>query len=277
MNKFFNLIKWGITLGSGSQNFLGAGWVQIILNRTPKEKLRQRALQILSLSPHYFINGDSPEYAGMSNREYLESSFAGGRRSRKKIMDQILKGRIGADDTVLDYGCGPGFLAWAIAPHVKHVYAADISPGALACARILNPAPNVDYLTANQAGMATIVDESIDAVMSFAVLQHVSDEIYELIISSFWQKLKPGGRLILHIQLHDGIWKTEDEWRADRSVRGRLKLRYGLHCFGRSPDSHLGMIARSGFIDGRIESIADLVTENFDDICSQHLLTASKP
>ena len=160
---------------------------------------------------------------------------------------------------------------------MKHVYAADISPGALACARILNPAENLDYIAANKAGMDAIANETIDAVTSFAVLQHVSDDIYELILRGFRQKLKPGGRLILHIQLLGGAWKTEEEWLSDRSVRGRLKLRCGLHCFARPPESHLEMIARSGFVDARIESIADIVTNDFDDICSQHLLTASKP
>ncbi len=277
MKKLLNMVKWAVTLGSGSQNFLGARWVQTRLDRTPKEKQRMRSLQILSLSPHYFINGDGPEYAGMRNREYLETSFAVGRKSREKIVDQILKRRIRPDDTVLDYGCGPGFLSFAISPHVKRVYAADVSPGALACARILNPAPNIEYILADKTGMAAIPDETIDAVISFAVIQHVSDEIYEHILNSVRQKLKRGGRLILHIQLLDGIWKTEEEWKSDRSVRGRLKLRYGLHCFARSPDSHLEMVARAGFIDARIERIADLITENFDDICSQHLLTASKP
>ncbi len=277
MNKLFNLIKWGVTLGSGSQNFLGARWIQKSLDRTPPENRRMRALRILSLSPHYFIDSDNPAYSGMSNREYLEAAFNVYKTSREKLMEQLLRGRTGPDDIVLDYGCGPGFLARAVAENVRHIYAADISSGALACARILNCADNLDYILADESGLDAIADGSIDTVISFAVIQHISDEIYNLILANCWRKLRPGGRLLFQVQLLEPGWRTEQEWKSDTSIRGKLKFKYGLHCFGRTSEAHLEMVAKHGFVDVRIESIADLVTEKFDDICSQYLLTARKP
>jgi SAM-dependent methyltransferase len=277
MNKLFNLVKWGITLGSGSQNFLGAKWISKTLDRTRTEKQRLRALRILSLSPHYFIDTDNPAYAEMSNREYLEAAFDIYKLSREKLMDQVLSGRVGRDDVVLDYGCGPGFLAKAVAANVKHIYAADISNGALACARILNSADNLDYVVADESGLNDISNATVDTVISFAVIQHISDDIYKLILANCWRKLKPGGRLLIQIQLLEAGWRTEEEWKADRSFRGKLKFRYGLHCFGRTAEAHLAMVRKLGFVDAKVESIADLVTEKFDDICSQHLLTARKP
>ena len=277
MRKIINLAKWGATLGSEPQNFLGAGWVQRVLNRSPESKKRKWALRLLSLSPHYFINPDDPKYRGMAYDEYLEAVFTDVAESRQKIYDQILKPLLKTDDTVLDYGCGPGFLAAVIAPNVEKLFACDISSGALACARVLNSASNLTYLTADDSGLQHVRDESIDAVVSFAMVQHLSDDVFEIVLHNSFQKLRPGGRLILHIQLTDEVWKTEDEWRRDTSVKGKLKYRYGLHCFGRTADRHREMVENAGFGNVAMCNIGELVPEQFDDVCSQSLLTAKKP
>ena len=71
-----------------------------------------------------------------------------------------------------------------------------------------------------------------------------------------------------------GGWKTEEEWKGDASLKGKIKYKYGLHCFARTEATHREMVERAEFEDIRIESVADIVEERFDDICSQHLLTA---
>ncbi len=276
MNKLFNAVKWGITLGSGSQNFLGAKWIQRVLKRTPDEKKRLRALQILSLSPHYFFCRDEPGFAEMPFAEYLNTAFEANRHSRKRVVDEILCGYLGPDDVVLDYGCGPGFLARALAPKAEKVIAYDISPGALACAGILNPAGNLAYVGPDEFD-EMVPDAAVDLVVSLALVQHLTDEVYEHVIRNCYRKLKPGGRLWLHIQIIEAGWRTEQEWRDDKSLRGRLKMKYGLNCFSRTKDEHRDIVKREGFQDVAIASIADMVNDEFDDVCRQHLLTARKP
>lgn len=276
MPKILNIAKWVSTLGSSTQTFLGAKWVTGLLKLSPKSSKRIWALRLLSLSPHYFINPENPEYDGLSNREYLEAAFQGGGRSRQLIYDHILKDYLHTDYSVLDYGCGPGFLAKILAGRVTQVYACDISAGALACAEVLNSAPNLKYVLADASGMESIPDESLNAIVSFAMAQHLSNEVLDLVLANCLRKLKAGGRLLLHIQLlHDG-WKSEEEWKSDTSVRGKLKLRYGLHCFGRTEAAYRDKIANHGFKEIEIVKIADLVPDNFDDIWSQHLLKALK-
>ena len=136
MSRLIDVIKWGATLGSGEQNFLGARWIQTLLKRAPEAKRREYALKILSLSPHYFLDADDPKYNGYSRQRYLDEAFRTGRAGRQRIYDEILKDRLSPDYIVIDYGCGPGFLARVLAQNVKQVYAFDISPGVLACARI---------------------------------------------------------------------------------------------------------------------------------------------
>ena len=277
MGKLLNLTKWVAALGSSPQTFLGAAWVKRVLDRVSEPKKRLWALRLLSLSPHYFFDREDSEYDGLTSDQYLETAFDIGVRSRQIVFDNLLKERLGPQDVVLDYGSGPGFLAKIIAGNVARVYACDISEGAIECARVLNSAPNLTYVLANDEGIASIPDKGIDVIVSFALAQHLSDESLDIVLNNCLKKLKPGGKLIMHVQLLEGDWKSEAEWRSDHSVKGKLKLRYGLHCFGRTEDSYIEKVLSQGFEDVTVTKISNLVSENFDDIWSQHLLHASKP
>lgn len=129
---------------------------------------------------------------------------------------------------------------------------------------------------ADQAGFAKIPDEGLDLIYSFAMVQHLTDDVFDMVMENCRRKLKPGGRLVMHIQLVNDIWKPQSQWTEDRSLKGKLKYRYGLHCFGRTEEQHTNVVLGHGFQDITIVDVASLVTEDFDDICSQHLLTATR-
>jgi SAM-dependent methyltransferase len=276
MSKLLNVIKWGATLGKEPQSFLGANWIPAFLERVPAGKKRKWALRLLSLSPHYFFDGDNPAYRGMGRDEYLETVFRVNADSRVEIYEKLLKERLAAGETVLDYGCGPGFLARATAPHVAEIYAIDISAGALACARVLNGAPNIEYLKADEEGLARIPDGSIDAVYSFAVVQHLTNEVFETVLENCRAKLRPAGRLILHLQLTDEVWQTEEHWKRDRSVKGQIKYKYGLHCFGRTEEEYAEIVGRRGFAEVRLEKVEEIFGREAGDARSQRVLTARR-
>lgn len=277
MKNILKIAKWVAILGAEPQAFLGANWVKKILDRAPVSKKRIWALRLLSLSPHYFLRPEGPEFDGLSDDEHLEKGFEESLDSRLRIYEMIFKGKIHSTDVLLDYGCGPGFLSKAVSPHVKKVYSCDISSGVLACADVVNGADNIEYVLATKNGMQQIEDESIDVVISFAMVQHLSDDIFDTVLDNIARKLKPGGRLILHIQMTDDVWKTEAEWKNDSSIRGRLKFRYGLHCFGRTEEAHRELVAKHNFTNIVIYDLAEMVTDNSNDVRSQGLLTAVKP
>ncbi len=276
MSKILNLAKWSLTLGKGNQNFLGASWIPAFLKRVPEKSKRKWALRILNLSPHYFIDGNNPEFADMSTDEYLAHSFKIITESRNEIYQKVFKSHLDKDDTILEYGCGPGFVAKAISPHVKKIYAVDISNGALTCGKIINHAENIDYVLADDKGLSSIENESLDKIYSFAVIQHLTDEIFEIVLENCRLKLKRGGKLLLHVQLEDEIWKTEDAWKSDESMQGKLKLKYGLHCFGRTEEKHRNLVSKHGFKDIEFENLNDLANENSSEVDSQKLLIAVK-
>jgi SAM-dependent methyltransferase len=275
MSRASNLVKWALTLGREPQNFLGAPWIQTFLRSVPASKKRLWALRILSLSPHYFINQENIGLSETKDSEFLENISGAITRSREDIVDRLFKSELDASFTVMDYGCGPGYLAKAVAPFVTKVYGVDISGGALACARIINGADNIEYLNAI-GELDKIPDGKIDAIDSFAVVQHLTDEVFEQVLAVCQKKLKPGGRLILHIQLPDKVWKAQGDWQNDTSIKGRLKYRYGLHCFGRSEQQYFDFVRRHGFNDIQIEPIADRFPGQEIELASQRLLTARK-
>lgn len=276
MSKIFNAFKWFMTRGRDSQAFLDAWWIERFLDKIPVSKKRMWALRVLNLSPHYFIFPDAPEFKGMGRDEYLEAALKSCNQSREKIFDILLKEHFDENYTVLDYGCGPGFMAKAVAPAVKQVYGIDISSGVLACAQIINFADNISYLKASDQGLSAIADESIDVIYSYAVVQHLTNEVLNSVLSTCHKKLKSYGKLLLHIQLLDENWRTENDWKNDTSISGKLKYNYGLHCFSRTESDYISIVQRHDFDKVEIKKIEGFDAKYDEELQSQRLLIARK-
>lgn len=275
-SEFLQLLKTIPTRGKKRQSFIGAGWLVYLLRVCPRSKKRALALRVLGLSTHYFYRHINPEYYKLSYSEFLEAEYTRNKISREKIFSSILSPYLDKQNRVLDYGCGAGFLAKIVSAHVQKVYAVDVSLGVLECARILNSAENIDYLHVDDLELNSVPDASLDIIYSFAVVQHVTSQVFKEILKRCFAKLKPGGKIVFHVKLEDPDWKSEEEWRADASFVGKIKFRYGMHCFSRKPGFFYEILPRHGFTVLSLESIESMCDEKFDDICSQHLLTAVK-
>jgi SAM-dependent methyltransferase len=243
----------------GGQNFLGAPWVAPLVQGVPRRARERVALRMLALSPHYFYDRD---LRAESERNW---------RSRQALAQSLIAPHVSDAAAVIDYGCGPGYLARAVAGLVGHVTAVDISPGVLACAGVLNPAPNISYLRpaqlAEQRGQA-------DLAYSFAVVQHLGTPALAAALRLLARSIRPGGTLLLHFAVTgEAGYRSEEAWLADRSLTGRARLRYGLNCFGRTSAELRAAVADAGFATVTTRWLAgDPVGD--DDISRQHLLTA---
>ena len=109
---------------------------------------------------------------------------------------------------------------------------------------------NFEYLVADEAGLAKIDDETIDAIYSYAVAQHLTDEVFEIVLENCRQKLRRGGKLILHIQLNDGVWQPEKEWRQREMCRTRDGQKLG---------ESLNDAEYYGLKDGHVAGVAERV------------------
>jgi ubiquinone/menaquinone biosynthesis C-methylase UbiE len=80
-------------------------------------------------------------------RQAVPFSAAAAIRNEDALARIVRLAEAGADDTVLDVACGPGLLACAFAPVVRHVTGIDVTPAMLDQARALERAKGLGNIT----------------------------------------------------------------------------------------------------------------------------------
>ena len=100
-----------------------------------------------------------------------------------------------AGRTVLDAGCGEGFLARILAARGTRVTGIDLSPRLIDLARTKSPGGEIDFRVADLSAPLPDLVQHFDAVASYLVLNDVED--YRGFAATLASVLKPGGRLVL--------------------------------------------------------------------------------
>jgi 2-polyprenyl-3-methyl-5-hydroxy-6-metoxy-1,4-benzoquinol methylase len=270
LKKMLFALRMYFILGKDRQTFLDAKWIRFLIKNTPQKYKKAVALKILALSPHYFIG----EKKGTSS--FLLSEYKRNLKSRQLLFKYLISDNISSDYSVIDYGCGPGFLAKIVAKSAKKVYGLDISDGVLLCADTINHRNNLNYLNVFKNQADAISDNSIDLIYSFAVLQHVSENLVDSIFDLFYSKLKASGKLLLQVQLADPKWKSEKEWIEDQSLTGKIKYEYGLHCFSNTADFYKEKLEKNKLKFISVENLSKVFPFEFDDTYKQQLIIAQK-
>jgi ubiquinone/menaquinone biosynthesis C-methylase UbiE len=257
---------------SARHAFLDRGWIPGLFRITPPGLRSPLALRLLSLSPHYWVYQWTNYYpAECGRREVLAREFARNASSRKEICESILSRFLRPEMTVLDFGCGPGFLAKEVSRHVARVVATDISRGVIACAQHINGAPNLTYVRNEQTGLRPIDDASIDLVYSFAVFQHLLKEQTLAFFREFRRVLKPGGTGVCHTILQEpGEIKPPDD-SAGNWIQRRVNLRMVYF----RPEEIKALVREAGFTRVEVIAVKTLAVLK-DDIGREHLVTFSR-
>ncbi len=262
----WQLARLAIT-GSSRQAFLDRRWIPWLLRAAPPSIRRGLALRILSLSPHYFIyqwDGD----AGLPRGSVLEAEFERNSATRRLLAEVLVVPRVRRGSRVVDFGCGPGFVAREVSERVPGatVIALDISVGTLACANELNPGPQYRCCRGNRLA---VDDASVDFVYSFAVFQHIDLSEWAGYFAAFFRALCAGGRGLCHVALGDS---PPAERRAVQGIRGLYSLRYQET----TSEFVCDVLANAGFIDVELRPTAELARLD-DDIGRSHIATFVKP
>lgn len=122
------------------------------------------------------------------------------------LVQQVLD-RLAAGSTILDLGCGPGDPATRLLSERHRVLGVDLSMVQLQLARRL--APLASLVQADLADVS-FAPASVDAVVSFYALGHLSATEHEPLIRRIASWLRPGGLLLTSAPLSPGEGVDED-------------------------------------------------------------------
>jgi SAM-dependent methyltransferase len=141
--------------------------------------------------------------------------------TRRAVLDGLDLGRIDRP-SVVDIGCSSGELLCDLV--VEHPAAAllgvDVVPSGLAIAHALTP--TVPLLRASALALP-LPDDSIDAIASLNVLEHLADDVGAL--AEMNRVLRPGGRAAIVVPAGPGLYDFYDRHLKHQRRYGRGELR----------------------------------------------------
>jgi 2-polyprenyl-3-methyl-5-hydroxy-6-metoxy-1,4-benzoquinol methylase len=263
-----------LVASSKDHAFLDRAWISRLFRFTPRRLRRPLALRLLSLSPHYWVYQWTNYYpAGLPRGEILRREYERNSASRKELCDKLLARFLRPQMTVLDFGCGPGFLARWVSPLVAQVIATDVSRGVLACARQINPADNLRYVRNGLSDLAEVGNCSVDFVYSFAVFQHLLKGQSLAFLREFARVLKPGGTGAIHSILKEP--EAAPRY-PDAGSTGWIARRVNLRMVYFTAAEMAALLAQAGLADVQVVRVDTLAAIN-DDIGQEHLVTFRRP
>jgi tellurite methyltransferase len=167
------------------------------------------------------------------------------------LFDQLLRGRITPEMTVLDAGCGTGRNLVYLLRSGYDVLGVDEDPTAIDAVRRLAAelAPRLppDNFRVERVEAMTFPDAAADLVVSSAVLHFVRDENqFSAMLREMWRVLRPGGMLFCRLASTIGM-----EGRFRRVTGRRFQLLDGAERFLVDEPMLMDVTARLGgeFLD----------------------------
>jgi SAM-dependent methyltransferase len=126
--------------------------------------------------------------------------------------------------TCLEIGCGAGRITQALARSFERVIALDVSEEMLALARAAVP-DNVEFQLVD-ATSVPLQDNSVDAVFTCHVLQHLESLVYvESYLAEAHRVLRPGGALMIQLGMLAQGMRWHGRARAELKLRVNRRLR----------------------------------------------------
>lgn len=156
---------------------------------------------------------------GATAQDYVESTR---HRTGRDLQRLVELAECGPEDDALDIATGGGHTALALAPHIRHIVASDLTPEMLAAAERFIREQGIENASFEiaEAEHLPFADASFDIVSCRIAPHHFAD------VHAFCREvarvLRPGGRFVLI-----DSWSAEDdeldafineiEWRRDNS------------------------------------------------------------
>ena len=142
--------------------------------------------------------------------EHLDAAFVAAYDAKQQTdptEDVATLIELGVDEAaiVVDLGCGTGTFAVAIAPHVRRVFAVDVSPPMVEFLRKRIEAEDLDNVTVLEAGFMSYRHDGppADVVYTRNALHQIPDFHKGVALARIAEILRPGGVLFLRDLVYD--------------------------------------------------------------------------
>ncbi len=162
--------------------------------------------------------------------------------------------------TVLDAGCGEGYLARILARRGASVTGIDISPRLVEIARAKDPQGNITYEVADLCQPLPAYKHHFDLIVSHFVLNDVYD--YRGFIITLGSVAKPGGRLVLSMNnpysyvVRSHVTDYFDSGKAF-PYRGMVEEGVKVHFYHRTLQEYIDAFLAAGF---QLQRLVDVPT-----------------
>jgi ubiquinone/menaquinone biosynthesis C-methylase UbiE len=118
--------------------------------------------------------------------------------------------QLNSRDRVLDLGCGPGKIAYWIAPEVHSIVGVDVSDVMLThAARRCAERKNVTFKCNSGLDLSILETESLDAVYSLACFIHLPIDVQQAYEKEIVRVLRPGGAALVHVRHNQKVEKVK--------------------------------------------------------------------
>jgi SAM-dependent methyltransferase len=169
--------------------------------------------------PYYFVD-HRVEYGNVDEEVF----WAGGAEALDSFQ-RTLGFEVGADDVVVDIGCGIGRMTRALAALAARVIAIDVSAVMIERARELNPGlDNVDWVVGDGSSLTGVRNEAVDGCFSLVTFQHIPDPTVTLAyIREMGRVLRPGCWAAFQLSTAASVpWTPTLSDRLRLAIRGKL-------------------------------------------------------
>jgi 2-polyprenyl-3-methyl-5-hydroxy-6-metoxy-1,4-benzoquinol methylase len=162
--------------------------------------------------------------------------------------------------TVLDAGCGQGYLSRILASRGAHVTGIDISANLIHIAREQDTSHKITYQVANLCQPLPEYSQHFDLVASHFVLDDVYD--YKGFLSTLGSVVKPGSRLVLSMNNPYSLvvrGHVHDYFDTDKSFsyRGMAEEGVKVHFYHHTLEQYLDACFAAGF---QLQRLLDIPT-----------------
>lgn len=125
------------------------------------------------------------------------------------LIDQVMKGRYGLGDTILDAGCGSGRNLHHFLQNNIRIYGVDADPGAIHTLRSRHPSLPPERFQQSSVEKLPFANDFFDHIISSAVLHFArSTPHFQEMLAEMVRVLRPGGSLFIRMTSDIGIEDT---------------------------------------------------------------------